>query len=129
MKQLLVLSGFFGSTAVILGALGAHALKDVLDPNSLASFKTGVLYHLVHSFIFFGLIALKPILTDKALNILKWQFSLGIIFFSWSIYFLATKNIHGLPISFLGPVTPIGGLILISGWLHIAIQGIKFRED
>jgi uncharacterized membrane protein YgdD (TMEM256/DUF423 family) len=95
----------------------------------LASFKTGVLYHLVHTFVFFGLVALKPSLTNRTINILKWQFSLGIVFFSWSIYLLATKSLHGMPVLFLGPVTPIGGLILISGWLHLAIQGIKLRED
>jgi len=129
MRSLLILSGLFGSTAVILGALGAHALSSVLTETSLASFKTGVLYHLVHAFIFLGLIPLKNYLSKRVISILTWQFSLGILLFSWSIYVLATKDIHGLPVGFLGPVTPIGGIILISSWINLAIQGFKIRPQ
>lgn len=113
----------FGFVAVILGALGAHALKAQLAADSLASFITGVRYQAWHA------IALLAIgLSHQNLKFQKgilWCWVIGTFCFSGSIYLLSTSAITGLSWRFLGPITPIGGLFFIVGWLLIFISAIR----
>jgi uncharacterized membrane protein YgdD (TMEM256/DUF423 family) len=102
-----------GALAVALGALGAHVLKDVLDPTSMASFKTAVLYHLFHTIALFALTRSSY----KKLTARLWLS--GILLFSGSIYLLSTDELMGLSFAFLGPITPLGGVLLIGGWLSL----------
>ena len=107
---------FFAVTAVALGALGAHALKEVLTKSQLHSFETGVRYQLFHALALLVL-ALN---TEKFNQHLKKSLTLmtaGICCFSFSIYLLSIPEAVGISLSFLGPITPIGGLLLISAWL------------
>ena len=110
---------------VVLGALGAHALVGKIDPGQIDSFKTGVRYQVWHSLAIL-LIQVIPekTLSQKVKNTVSGLFIFGIIFFSLSIYLLSTRAIFGLEdsLGFLGPVTPIGGLILILSWIYLAIQ-------
>lgn len=108
---------------IILGAFGAHALKERLDAEQLASFETGVRYAMYHglAFLILGLAA------DKLPN-LTWVFRLqliGILFFSGSIFLLALQSILGLSLKFLGPITPIGGSLLIVGWGLLLMSLLK----
>jgi len=106
---------------VIAGAFGAHSLKAVLSDNSLQSWKTGVLYLLVHGMAMLVL-AVWDENSEKCLFYveLSWKLFLsGIFLFSGSIFLLATKTLHGLPVSWLGPVTPLGGVLFIAGWLNL----------
>lgn len=98
---------------MILGALGAHALDGVLTESSLASYKTAATYHLMHS------IALLATLGLRNAKHTQWLFTLGIVFFSGSIYLLTLDELMGVSLSFLGPITPIGGLLFIAGWLSL----------
>ncbi len=113
--------------AISLGALGAHALKKELTPDQLDSFKTGVFYQIVHALALIGLVGLPKMVNSKriklGLNFLK----IGPLIFSGSIYLLACKDMIGLgSISkVLGPITPIGGLIMIAGWVVLAAVFIK----
>ena len=118
-------AGVLGGLAVVLGALGAHALTDLLSAKSLASFKTGVLYHLIHALFLLGLGAASKYFTEKQLKTIFNLTIVGIVLFSFSIYLLATKTIHGLEVSFLGPITPIGGLTLILAWFYMGFVGFK----
>mgnify|MGYP001491658589 CR=1 FL=1 len=107
---------FFAVTAVALGALGAHMLKDLLSESELHSFETGVRYQLFHA-ITLLILALN---TEKFNHHLKKSFILmnaGICLFSFSIYILSIQNAIGISLSFLGPITPIGGLLLIASWI------------
>ena len=90
-----------GALAVALGALGAHAFKDVLDPSSLASYKTAVLYHLFHT------IALLALTRGKYKRITAQLWLWGIVLFSGSIYLLATDELMGLTLSFSWTNYPI----------------------
>jgi uncharacterized membrane protein YgdD (TMEM256/DUF423 family) len=103
----------FGASGVLLGALGAHGLGPVLSETALNSFKTGILYQLIHAV---ALLALPGHLTNKW-TVQFWTW--GILCFSFSIYFLSVDELFGLNLSFLGPITPIGGLLLIAGWLSL----------
>lgn len=110
--------------AVILGALGAHALKAKLSPEALMSFETGVRYQLLHGLAMLGLAALAHYFDPKRLRFIALLFLSGIVFFSFSIYLLATREISGLGdgIKFLGPITPLGGLLMIAGWIVMAFS-------
>lgn len=126
-NKLISLGSICMAIGIILGALGAHALKEKyhLPTEQLESYKTGVLYQLIHSIgiIITGILAFK--FPQKKLVLVGILFFIGIIFFSGSIYLLSTRSITNLNVSFLGPITPLGGLIFICGWILLAIKFIK----
>ena len=115
-KTFLAIATLFMVTAIALGAFGAHALKNYLTPEQLISFETGVKYQMYHALflLFLGLSAV--FLTDKTKKLMYWLVVLGVAFFSGSIYLLTTKNVTGIDFKFLGPITPIGGTLLIVAW-------------
>ncbi|MEO0038595.1 MAG: hypothetical protein RIQ59_1806 [Bacteroidota bacterium] len=108
-------AAFFGMTAIILGAFGAHALKKVLTIDQLATFETGVKFQMYHA-LFLLFVGLNSHLSDKIKKIILNLTTTGIIFFSGSIYLLATDSLNTLNFKVIGFVTPIGGLLLISSW-------------
>jgi uncharacterized membrane protein YgdD (TMEM256/DUF423 family) len=108
-------AAFFGMTAIILGAFGAHALKKVLTIDQLATFETGVKFQMYHA-LFLLFVGLNLHLSDKIKKIILNLTTTGIIFFSGSIYLLATDSLNTLNFKVIGFVTPIGGLLLISSW-------------
>jgi len=119
-KNLLFLAACTGALAIALGAFGAHGLKSLLAPEALATWQTAVFYHLVHSIFLIG-ICLR-ILVDDARRLFLAAYCIwgGIFLFSGSLYVLAL----GGPVLF-GPVTPIGGVLLIFGWLSIAAYALR----
>lgn len=125
MKQfVLVVAGIYGILSVILGAFGAHAFKEILSPEKLVSFETGVRYQMYHAII---LLVIGLTLSFSS-PLERWAaicFIIGVIFFSFSIYFLTFAEHWNLNLRFLGPITPIGGLFLIAGWGLLIIFFIK----
>ena len=105
----------FCLSAVILGSFGAHALKEVLSESQLSSFQTGVRYQFFHGLAILILSFNMNYFTDKLSGIIKIM-SAGIILFSFSIYLLNIQDLVGFSMSYLGPITPIGGLLLITSW-------------
>ena len=105
----------FALLSVILGAFGAHLLKDLLSETELSSFKTGVRYQMFHALGIIILSLNQDKFTDKLNRVLQIM-SLGIILFSFSIYLLSLQNILSISVSFLGTITPLGGLFLITSW-------------
>lgn len=129
-KHLLYTASFFGATAVILGAFGAHILKDLLTPNELNTYQTGVQYQFYHTFAILGTAIIRRYTSRKWTNAAGWLFSIGIVFFSGSLYLLAMSNSLNLnSIKFiLGPMTPIGGMLFIAGWVTIYMAATKYKE-
>ncbi|MFT4770404.1 MAG: uncharacterized membrane protein YgdD (TMEM256/DUF423 family) [Cryomorphaceae bacterium] len=127
-KPLLAIGAFSMAMAVILGAIGAHALEALISPEQLESFKTGVRYQAWHSLalIILGFSG-KQFLDNKSFKALTFLFTTGIIFFSISIYLLSTRDLLGIESwkSFIGPITPIGGLLLILGWLFLGFKALR----
>lgn len=118
--SLCILGGF----AVIMGAFGAHALKDSLSPTAVSSYETAVLYQMIH--VLAGLYAISRLPGNH--KWIRWAagcFILGIVLFSGSLYFLSTREITGWDVQWMGPVTPIGGLSFILGWLFLAVDHWK----
>jgi uncharacterized membrane protein YgdD (TMEM256/DUF423 family) len=117
-KKILLTAAILGITAIILGAFGAHALKKVLTEAQLQSFEVGVRYQMYHA-LFLLVIGTFTFLNEKERLIIFWLTIFGVLFFSGSIYLLATNGITNLKTKFLGPITPIGGLLLISAWSYL----------
>ncbi len=122
MKDRFIITGaLFGAIAVILGAFGAHALKDTLTPDSLRVFHTGVEYQFYHAF---AMIICGIIKERRPSRLINWSGSLflaGIILFPGSLYCLSLFD----AMSFVGIVTPFGGLAFIAGWITLAISQWK----
>ena len=126
-RKLLILGCVFGMLAVILGAFGAHGLKEVLSPESLTSYETGVRYQFYHAFLAL-IIANTSFFTDKTKNIVFWMILIGVVLFSGSIYLLTTSAITGVSIKSFGFVTPIGGVFLILAWLVLILKVLKMNK-
>lgn len=127
MKQLvLIVAGIYGMLSVILGAFGAHAFKDILSPEKLASFETGVRYQMYHAIVLL-VIGLALSFTSP---LEKWAaicLILGVFLFSFSIYFLSFAEHWNVNLRFLGPITPLGGLLMIIGWSLLIIYFIRYK--
>ena len=111
----------FGMLSVIFGAFGAHALKKTLSPNQLQSFETGVKYQMYHAIVLLVLGLSKNELIPPAVY---WCFTIGIVLFSFSIYGLVLSEAKGKKMKFLGPVTPLGGLLLVAAWFLLLIHAL-----
>ncbi len=109
------ISIFFALTAVIFGALGAHYLKDLITSSQLTSFKTGVKYQFFHALAILLISLNKDKFNTHVKKSLFFLF-IGTLFFSFSIYLLALKDLLLISFQYLGLITPIGGLLLIIGW-------------
>ena len=91
-KRLIIIASVFGILAVILGAFGAHALKSLLDPAGLEVWKTAVSYHFYHTLALL-FVSILPASNSKVANMAGWFCSLGMLFFSGSLYLISAKEI------------------------------------
>ncbi|WP_295230625.1 DUF423 domain-containing protein [uncultured Chryseobacterium sp.] len=127
MKTLtLVFGAVYGMLSVILGAFGAHALKKILSVERLESFETGVRYQMYAAFflLIVGYILKFETTSEKWISILM---IVGTILFSFSIYFLSLQDYLGANLKFLGPITPLGGLMMILSWAILILYFTKNR--
>ncbi|MCZ8089678.1 MAG: DUF423 domain-containing protein [Flavobacterium sp.] len=127
-RKIIATAAFLGLTAIILGAFGAHALKNYLSPEQLISFETGVKYQIYHALFLLFLGLSGVLLMDKTKKRLYWLVVLGVILFSGSIYLLTTKNVTGIDFKFLGPITPIGGMLLITAWGILLVKVLNKKS-
>ncbi|MBP9056172.1 MAG: DUF423 domain-containing protein [Saprospiraceae bacterium] len=107
-----------GALGVGIGAFGAHGLKPYLDVAQTETFKTATLYHFIH------IVAMLSIAMNstrsKVNNLSFYLFLAGVVCFSGSLYILSTRHLYGGDTwNFVGPITPIGGLLFIFGWLNL----------
>ncbi|SDQ78846.1 Uncharacterized membrane protein YgdD, TMEM256/DUF423 family [Chryseobacterium soldanellicola] len=111
----LVFGAVYGMLSVILGAFGAHALKKILSVERLESFETGVRYQMYAAFflLIIGYILKFDTSSQKWISILMIA---GTMLFSFSIYGLSLQDYLGANLKFLGPITPLGGLLMILSW-------------
>ncbi|WP_299154969.1 DUF423 domain-containing protein [uncultured Christiangramia sp.] len=122
MKEfVLIFGGIMGALAVILGAFGAHAFKKTFNNDQLKSFETGVKYQMYHAIILIITGIVFPF-TQTGQQLTAWFFMIGILLFSFSIYGLTYSSSINKKLKILGPVTPLGGLFLILGWIFFTIN-------
>ena len=125
-KKLGIAGSFFGLTAVVIGAFGAHGLEDSIDASSLVSFETGVKYQMYHALLLL-LLSLFAI-SERTKRMLLILFICGIVLFSGSIYALTTNVLSAFDFSKIAFLTPLGGLLLIVGWVLLLIHFIKYHR-
>lgn len=127
-KAIIGTASVIGLISIILGAFGAHAFKEVLTVEQLVSFETGVRYQMYHA-LFLLFIGTTNLMSNSQKKTIFTVTLIGLLFFSGSIYLLATQSLSGIDFKFLGPVTPIGGLFLISAWLLTTIYALRQKTD
>lgn len=127
MKNLvLTVASFYGLTSVILGAFGAHAFKKFLPAEKLASFEVGVRYQMYHAIVLLA-IGLFFNFTNGMERSAAWCIIAGTLVFSGSIYLLSFADHWGANLKFLGPITPLGGLLMIIGWGILMVYFYKTK--
>ncbi|POY37261.1 DUF423 domain-containing protein [Flavobacterium alvei] len=126
-KKIISTGAFFGMLAIIFGAFGAHALKKVLAVEELTTFETGVKYQMYHA-LFLLFIGLTSQLSEKAKKTIYYLVVTGVIFFSGSIYGLATNKLSSFDFKTIGFITPIGGLLLILAWGILLVNLLKKKS-
>ena len=114
-EKAIIFGAFFGFTAVVFGAFGAHLLKKKLTTEQLQSFETGVKYQMYHAIVLL-LLGFNLETNNSTNSFMINAFILGTFLFSFSIYGLVISSANNKKLKFLGPITPLGGLILVLGW-------------
>ena len=121
-KGFLKLGALFGAISVVLGAFGAHTLKQFISEKSLLTFETGVRYQFYHAIALLFTGILYKEFSNKSLLWAGRMFSLGILIFSGSLYFLAIVNLtENAGLKGIGAITPLGGACFIAGWILLFI--------
>jgi uncharacterized membrane protein YgdD (TMEM256/DUF423 family) len=131
-KKATVFASISGCIAVILGALGAHALSNyvesgVISEKMLHAYETAVHYQLLHSIAIIAIVALQlkfPMYFKPIIYLMMG----GIILFSGSIYLMVMGDFLKINMNWVGPVTPLGGLCLIGSWFVLFLSALKFKE-
>jgi len=124
-RTILLTAVFFGALSIVLGAFGAHGLKSMISITSLDSYQTGVAYQMYHALVLLWLGSTVQLTAAQK----KWVFycfTIGVVFFSFSIYLLATNDLTSINFRPFALITPIGGAFLISGWLLIGHRIYKY---
>ena len=121
-KQYLSLACFLGAITVAMGAFGAHALKSLVDEHSLAIYDTAIRYQFFHTLALALSALIYKSYPNKQVRLAGLFFLLGILFFSGSLYLLTLKAaINSDGFAWAGPITPIGGVFFISGWILLGL--------
>ena len=123
-KKIIAIGTLLGVIAIILGAFGAHALKKVLSVDELSTFETGVKYQMYHA-LFLLFLGVNTFLSDKSKKTIATLVVIGVVFFSGSIYLLATMSISAINFKTIGFITPLGGLLLIVAWTMVLFNLLK----
>ncbi|HEY3389024.1 MAG TPA: DUF423 domain-containing protein [Prolixibacteraceae bacterium] len=124
MKTVLTIAAISGLLAVILGAFGAHALKGIIGPEMLETYKTGNQYHFYHTFALLMTGILMNFNQTKALRWSAYLFMTGLILFSGSLYVMAISGIKAL-----GIITPFGGTVWIAAWILLFVHCSKLTTS
>ncbi|WP_299127485.1 DUF423 domain-containing protein [uncultured Winogradskyella sp.] len=127
-RKLLIVGSILGILGIILGAFAAHGLEKLIDNDALASFETGVRYQIYHAF-FLLFLGNTSLISIKLKKMIFYVVILGVIFFSGSIYGLATNELSNFNFKAIALITPIGGLLLIIAWVMMLIGLLKAKGD
>lgn len=127
-KKIITFGAILGAIAIVLGAFGAHGLEKVIDIEAQQTFETGVRYQMYHS-LFLLVIGLLPMLSLKTKKIIFYLVIFGVLFFSGSIYGLATNSLTTFDFKQIALITPVGGLLLILAWIILIVNIVKTKLD
>jgi len=117
----IITAALLGALAIILGAFGAHAFKKILSAEKLDSFEVGVRYQM-YAAITLLVLGLNLSFDYQSEQVAYYLITAGTFLFSGSIYCLSFAEYWKKNLKFLGPITPLGGLLMIMGWIAIIIR-------
>lgn len=117
--------------AVGFGAFGAHAISERVDLKSYTNWQTAAQYQFFHGLGLLGLAALDERLAPRTMSLVRILFVLGVFCFCGSLYLLATRDLLGIATlsRFLGPITPLGGLMFMAGWAALLFGAWRSRFE
>ncbi len=126
-NKILAVGAFLAAIGFGLDAFGAHALKKILDSQSLEVFKTATKYQQIHaiSLVLLGVLMHQHTHLQTEIRRIAQFFLIGILLFSGSLYVISFQKTYNFSVGILGLVTPLGGLFFIGGWLYLAYIFIK----
>ncbi|BAO75899.1 DUF423 domain-containing protein [Winogradskyella sp. PG-2] len=127
-KKLLVTGSVLGILGIILGAWSAHGLEKFVDTDAVKSFETGVRYQMYHAFLLL-ILGSTSFINLRFKKIIFYLVIIGLIFFSGSIYGLATNDLTSFNFESIAMITPVGGLSLIISWLIMLIGILRNKVD
>ncbi len=125
-KNLLLTTISALALTVVLGAFGAHTLKKIIDDNAVEIYKTGVQYQFIHLMGIFMILVLRQTFRFNIRSVYFLFF--GIVLFSGSLYLISISKTITIPLKIVGPLTPIGGLFFIVGWLILFYDILKNND-
>lgn len=123
-KKILIVASILGMTSIILGAFGAHGLKQLIPEQAIQTFETGVRYQMYHAILLL-FVGTTSLIQPKTKKIIYYLIMFGVLFFSGSIYGLATNTLTAFDFKSIGFITPIGGLLLIVAWGFMFVGFLK----
>ncbi|WP_270088324.1 DUF423 domain-containing protein [Sphingobacterium sp. SYP-B4668] len=127
-KQIILTASFLGLTAVILGAFGAHGLEGKISDDLIGTWETANQYHFYHTFALLFLATFSRA-KNTSIRVAFFAFVIGILLFSGSLYILSVREVTGFGnVSILGPITPLGGVCFMIGWVGLFIAALKNRS-
>jgi len=127
-KRFLVTIGIMGAISVLMGAVGAHILEDNISDKYLNMFNTANEFLMYHALALIGLTAMNRNVSRSYLNTIYYLFVIGIILFSGTLYITSLTELTGFSLGLSGTLTPIGGILLIIGWIAVIISGLTYKH-
>lgn len=127
-KRFLITVGLMGAISVIFGAFGAHILSGNIPDKDLHLFHVANEYMMFHALALLGLAFMSRYISRSYLNIIYYFFVIGVILFSGTIFISSLKELTGFSLGSLSKLTPIGGILLVAGWITIITSGINYKH-
>ncbi|HLV39471.1 DUF423 domain-containing protein [Xanthomarina sp.] len=127
-KKILITAALLGILSIILGAFAAHGLKELISLEAQQTFETGVRYQMYHAILLL-FVGSSTYVGQKSKKSIFYLVLIGLLFFSGSIYGLATNELTSFNFKSIGFITPIGGLLLIISWTVLLISFLKVKAD
>jgi len=123
-RKILILASLLGIVAILLGAFGAHGLKELITPEMQQTFETGVRYQMYHAILLL-FVGSTPHIRSKTKTIIFYLVFIGVLLFSGSIYGLSTNELTSFNFKTIAFITPLGGFLFILAWCFLFIEFIK----
>jgi uncharacterized membrane protein YgdD (TMEM256/DUF423 family) len=127
-KNFLRVGAILMALGVVFGAFGAHGLKEIVSAEKLGIFETATRYQIYHALAILLIGTLLYFRKTSLMPLAGWLFLGGIACFSGSLYLLTFSDIVALPTNLIGPITPIGGLLFVAGWIVLAVSTFQDNE-